>query len=70
MDIGNLHPIDRVVRLVAGVTMLAVGWFGVVEGLAEVACKLFGWYPLLTGLMGWSPLYALLGINTCTRRDR
>jgi hypothetical protein len=26
-----------------------------------------GVVPLLTGLMGWCPPYALLGFNTCKR---
>lgn len=59
----NEGSIDRVLRVLVGIVLLALvfvgpktpwGWVGVV--------------PLLTGLVGMCPLYSLLGINTCPRR--
>ncbi|MFO0490197.1 MAG: DUF2892 domain-containing protein, partial [Curvibacter sp.] len=35
-----------------------VGWWG-----------WLGVIPLVTGLIGWCPPYALLGINTCRTKD-
>ena len=57
---ANEGSIDRALRVIAGLVLIALvfvgpqtpwGWVGVV--------------PLLTGLMGWCPLYAILGLNTC-----
>lgn len=70
MSFANVAAWDRAARIVVGIALLAVGALGVVGGAAAVACKLFGWVPLLTGLLGWSPLYALLGISTLRRRRR
>jgi hypothetical protein len=36
----------------------------VVPGLGGVALQLFGWFPLVTGLVGWSPIYSMLGVST------
>ena len=56
----NEGGIDRIVRIIAGVVLLGLmiqgtigvwGWLGVV--------------PLVTGLVGWCPLYTVLGMNTC-----
>jgi hypothetical protein len=56
----NEGTIDRALRVAVGVLLLALtlthtigvwGWIGVV--------------PLLTGAIGWCPLYTVLGINTC-----
>lgn len=56
----NEHTVDRAIRVVLGLALLALavtgrltpwGWLGVV--------------PLLTGLIGSCPLYTLLGVGTC-----
>ena len=56
----NENIIDRGIRVVAGVILLALvvigpktswGWLGII--------------PLLTGLVGYCPLYQLLGVRTC-----
>ena len=57
---SNVGGIDRVLRIVVGVVLIAlaatntVGWWG-----------WLGVVPLLTGLMGACPSYRLLGLNTC-----
>ncbi len=57
---SNVGGIDKILRIVAGLALVAwalVGggpvwaWIGVV--------------PLATGLIGWCPVYPLLGMNTC-----
>ena len=58
----NVCGIDRTLRIVLGLVLIglaasgAVGWWGYL-----------GVVPLLTGLIGWCPPYALLGWNTCRR---
>ena len=56
----NEGAIDRVLRITAGVVLIALvfvgpqtpwGWIGVI--------------PLVTGLVGWCPAYRLLGLRTC-----
>lgn len=56
----NEGSVDRVLRIVVGLALIGLtlngaigvwGWIGVV--------------PLLTGAIGWCPLYTVLGIKTC-----
>ncbi|MFQ5525633.1 MAG: DUF2892 domain-containing protein [Thermoanaerobaculia bacterium] len=64
MAVPNESRLDRIARLLVGVLILAVGWLGPVDDLPGVACRILGWYPLVTGILGWSPLYAMLGLST------
>jgi hypothetical protein len=55
----NVGGADRVVRIVAGLAIVAAGagfrsWWGAI-----------GVLPLLTGLIGWCPGYLPFGISTC-----
>jgi hypothetical protein len=56
---------ERGLRLVVGAVLLYLGWAGVVIGTLGIVLKWLGFVPLLTGLIGWCPLYALCGLNTC-----
>ena len=56
LNVGN---IDRWTRIVLGLLIGAAGlyfksWFGLIAIV-----------PLGTALMGWCPLYTVLGISTC-----
>lgn len=55
---------DRVLRVVLGLVLLGLGWGGVVAGGWGLAFKIVGLIPLLTGLVGWCPLYSLFGVRT------
>lgn len=61
MNEGNL---DRAVRFMAGLALLYLGWTGVVGGAVGMVFKFGGFLPLVTGLIGWCPAYALLGFTT------
>lgn len=54
---------DRAFRVVLGVVLLIVG-FGVMNGTAGVVVGIVAFVPLLTGLSGWCPLYALFKFRT------
>lgn len=56
----NVRNIERVIRIIIGLGLISLvfvgpqtpwGWLGVI--------------PLATGIIGWCPPYALLGISTC-----
>ena len=68
MAFPNESGLDRIIRFALGVAILGFGWFGSIDDLAGVACRILGWYPLITSLVGWSPLYAVLGLNTRSGR--
>lgn len=60
----NVGGIDRTLRILAGLVLIAlaatgtVGWWGWI-----------GVVPLVTGLAGWCPAYTLLGISSCPMRS-
>ena len=55
---------DRIARVVLGVVLLYLGFAGVVTGGWGNALKVIGFIPLLTGLVGWCPLYAVFRFRT------
>lgn len=57
---SNVGGIDRMLRIAAGVVLLALGAFGPLGWWG-----LIGVVPLATGLIRWCPAYTLLGVNTC-----
>ncbi len=56
----NIHPWERGARVAAGVFLMSLAFWG-----PKSYWFLIGIVPVLTGLIGWCPPYALLGINTC-----
>ncbi|MCJ7676921.1 MAG: DUF2892 domain-containing protein [Anaerolineales bacterium] len=55
---------DRIVRIGLGIVLLYLGWAGIVAGGWGTFLKIIGFLPLLTGLVGFCPLYAVLKIRT------
>lgn len=57
---ANLGQIDRVLRIVLGLVLIALSLMGTIGW--------WGWLgiiPLVTGLMKFCPIYRLLGLSTC-----
>ena len=59
----NVGSLERIIRIVAGLAILSLVFWG-----PQSAWGWLGLVPLATGLAGWCPPYALLGISTCTPR--
>jgi hypothetical protein len=57
----NVGGLDRTIRIVAGVALIAAAATSTIGAWGYV-----GVVPLLTGLMSWCPPYKLLGFNTCS----
>ena len=60
----NVHNIERVVRIVVGLVLISLAFWG-----PESPWGWIGVIPLATGLLGWCPPYAMLGISTCRTRE-
>lgn len=58
--IQNIHNIERIVRIAVGAGLISLAFWGPTN-----TWFLLGLIPLATGLIGWCPPYAILGINTC-----
>jgi L-fucose isomerase-like protein len=56
----NIGSWERTFRIVAGLVILSLAFFGPRSPWAYL-----GIVPFLTGLIGWCPPYALFGFSTC-----
>jgi Protein of unknown function (DUF2892) len=56
----NVGGIDRILRIALGVVLIALAIIGSIG-----AWGFIGVVPLLTGVLGWCPPYALFGWTTC-----
>jgi hypothetical protein len=56
----NVGGIEKIIRVIAGLGILSLVFIG-----PETKWGYLGLIPLATGLIGWCPLYQLLGISTC-----
>lgn len=68
----NIGWLDRVIRILAGIALLGVPWYLLdTEAAAwHYYAMIFSIYPLLTGALGWSPLYSLFGVKSCGTSER
>jgi hypothetical protein len=56
----NEGAVDRILRVLAGAAVLSLVFVG-----PKTPWGYLGLIPLLTGLIGYCPLYPLLGLHTC-----
>ena len=56
----NVGGIDRILRIVLGLVLIALAFTGTIGVWGYI-----GVVPLLTGAVGFCPVYPLLGMNTC-----
>ncbi|MBW8849364.1 MAG: DUF2892 domain-containing protein [Xanthomonadales bacterium] len=61
----NVGSVDKILRIVVGLGLLSLLF---VLDAPMKYLGLIGLVPLATSLMGWCPLYTLLGVNTCKAR--
>lgn len=56
----NEGTLDRALRAIVGAGLIALVFVG-----PKTPWGWLGLVPLATALLGWCPLYTVLGINTC-----
>ena len=62
---ANVGGIDRVLRIVVGLTLIAMAITGAVGAWGWI-----GVVPLATGVIGWCPAYLLFGLSSCRVRQQ
>lgn len=61
--VKNIGLIDIIIRLILAVVIAGIGiYLKSYLGLLAVV-------PLLTALSGWCPLYLILGLSTCSKKE-
>jgi hypothetical protein len=58
----NIASWDRTIRIVVGLLIVSLAFIG-----PKTPWAYLGIVPLATGIIGWCPPYALLGIKTCRK---
>jgi ABC-type polysaccharide/polyol phosphate export permease len=61
---ANVGGIDRVLRIVAGVVLISLVFFG-----PKTPWGWIGVVPLLTALIGYCPAYSIFGLSTCPMKS-
>jgi len=61
---ANVGGIDKALRIVAGLILIGLAIAGIGSPWTWI-----GVVPLLTGLVGFCPVYPLLGLSTCPMKQ-
>jgi len=61
----NVGGIEKPIRIVVGIVLLGIGAFAGLPVEATTAALVFGTVALVTGAIGYCPLWTILGLNTC-----
>jgi hypothetical protein len=61
----NLGYTDRFIRLLAGAVLIVLFVAGVVAGTIGIITLIAGLIIMITAIIGFCPLYAAFGINSC-----
>ncbi|MBE3119719.1 MAG: DUF2892 domain-containing protein [Candidatus Atribacteria bacterium] len=63
----NEGPVDRIIRVIAGIALVALGLLGVASGVWMWVAYLLGAILLVTGIVGFCPLYKLFKLSTAKK---
>lgn len=67
----NVGGIERVVRIIGGVVLIGLSYFGVLPAVAPMVIGyIVGIAALVTGAISYCPISAFLGVNTCAKAGK
>lgn len=64
----NMGQLDRSLRIGAAVLVGILAWTGVLKGTWATVLLILAAIFLITSIIGFCPVYRLLGINTCRKK--
>jgi len=62
---SNVGGLDRGIRFILGVVLIALGATHVLTGTTAIVGYVVGGIALVTGLVRYCPAWSIFGINTC-----
>lgn len=65
----NMGPADRGIRILISIAVGVLWYTNVINGTLAIVLSILAGIFLLTSLVGFCPLYALFGMNTCPRKS-
>lgn len=64
----NLGNADRIIRVILAAVFAVLYFTGVVPGTVGLVLVALGGIFVLTSLISFCPIYAIVGLNTCTAK--
>jgi hypothetical protein len=61
----NVGGIERPIRILMGIALIAIGAFANLPLIGTAMALVPGSIALVTGVIGYCPLWALMGLNSC-----
>ncbi len=61
----NVGSVDRIVRALVGIVLVALWVFGITQGTLAVILGIVGIVLVATSAISFCPLYGIFGIRTC-----
>ena len=65
----NMGSADRIIRVIVAVVMAALYFTGTVTGTLGIVLLVLAVVFVLTSLMSFCPLYAIVGLSTCPMKS-
>jgi fatty acid desaturase len=65
----NMGNGDRTIRILAAIVFAVLYFTGTVTGTWGIVLLVLGAVFVLTSLVGFCPLYAMVGMNTCPAKS-
>jgi hypothetical protein len=66
----NMGSVDRIIRVVIAIIFALLYFSGTVTGTLGMVLLVLGTVFVLTSLVSFCPLYTLVGINTCPKKEQ
>lgn len=60
----NMGTVDRVVRILAGIAIIGLYYFGVISGLTAIILGVIAVIFIVTSFISFCPLYLPFGLST------
>ena len=64
----NMGNADRIIRILIAGLIIGLYFTNVISGTLGIILLAFAGIFILTSLVGFCPLYSLVGLNTCPRK--
>lgn len=64
----NMGSADRLIRVIIAIVIGALYYANIISGTLGIVLLIVGAVFLLTSIVSFCPLYAPLGLNTCSKK--
>jgi hypothetical protein len=65
----NMGNADSIIRLLAAAAITILFFTNIITGTVAIVLLVLAAIFVLTSLVGFCPIYAMIGVNTCPKRS-